>query len=65
MTKAICRLVSAVGPAASLPVSSWETRLDVDEAELGRGFAGSLPTLAAGTRVSTCGEKGPRHGAPG
>jgi len=42
------------GCPLSLPASSNEVRLEVEEAELGRGLVGSLVTSGAGVLVSTC-----------
>lgn len=40
----------------SLPVSSIDVLLEVDEAELGSGLVGSLVTSADGDLVKTCAE---------
>jgi len=42
------------GLPLSLPPSSSEVRLEVEEAELGRGLVGSLVTSGDGVLVSTC-----------
>lgn len=42
------------GPPLSLPPSSTDVLLEVEEAELGRGLVGSLVTSGAGVLVSTC-----------
>lgn len=43
-----------MGLPLSLPASSIDVRLEVDEAELGRGLLGSLVTSGAGVLVNTC-----------
>lgn len=43
-----------VGLPLSLPPSSIDVRLEVEEAELGRGLVGSLVTSGAGVLVNTC-----------
>lgn len=45
------------GLPLSLPPSSSDVRLEVEEAELGRGLVGSLVTSRAGVLVSTCADR--------
>lgn len=42
------------GLPLSLPPSSIDVRLEVEEAELGRGLVGSLVTSVGGVLVNTC-----------
>jgi len=48
-----CLVDRDVGLPLSLPPSSSDVRLDVDEAELGRGLIGSFSTSGDGVFVNT------------
>lgn len=52
--KTSCLVDREPGLPLSLPPSSTDVRLEVDEAELGRGLVGSLVTSEPGVLVSTC-----------
>lgn len=52
--KTSCLVDKEPGLPLSLPPSSTDVRLEVEEAELGRGLVGSLVTSEAGVLVSTC-----------
>lgn len=45
---------SEAGLPLSLPPSSMDVRLEVEEAELGRGLVGSLVASGDGVFVNTC-----------
>lgn len=49
-----CLVDREAGLPLSLPPSSIDVRLEVDEAELGRGLVGSLVTSEGGVLVNTC-----------
>lgn len=52
--KTSCFVDRELGLPLSLPPSSTDVRLEVEEAELGRGLIGSLVTSEPGVLVSTC-----------
>lgn len=49
-----CLVDSEAGPPPSLPVSSTDVLLEVDDAELGRGLLGSLLASGAVVLLSAC-----------
>lgn len=56
--KTSCLVDKEPGLPLSLPPSSTDVRLEVEEAELGRGLVGSLVTSEPGVLVSTCATAG-------
>lgn len=52
--KTSCLVDREPGLPLSLPPSSTDVRLEVEDAELGRGLVGSLVTSEPGVLVSTC-----------
>lgn len=49
-----CLVEREAGLPLSLPPSSIDVRLEVEEAELGRGLVGSLVISGVGVLVNTC-----------